>query len=239
VYPWANHIIAVSKGVARDVQHLTGLPDDRITTIYNPVVGPYIARLAVEPVDHPWVADTHIPLILAVGRLTIQKDYPTLIRAFAQVRAVRKVHLVILGEGRQRSTLEKLVRTLDLDHDIALPGHIENPFAWMSKAAVLVLSSAWEGLPGVLIEALACGCPVVSTDCPSGPREILEDGAVGTLVPVGDDRALALAILNALATPPDRAMLLRRAEYFSIDAGVDAYLRVLAIQVAAHSASPR
>ena len=227
VYPWADHIIAVSRGVAREVQRLTGLPDDRVTTIYNPVVGPCIARLAAEPVDHTWVADAHVPLILAVGRLTVQKDYPTLIRAFARVRAVRAAHLVILGEGRQRHKLEKLVQEFSLEADVALPGHVDNPFAWMSKAAVLVLPSAWEGLPCVLIEALACGCPVVSTDCPSGPREILEDGAIGPLVPVHDDRALAAAILMVLAAPPDRGKLLRRAEDFRIDAGVDAYLHVL------------
>ena len=238
VYPWADHIIAVSRGVAREVQRLTGLPDDRVTTIYNPVVGPCIARLAAEPVDHTWVADAHVPLILAVGRLTVQKDYPTLIRAFARVRAVRAAHLVILGEGRQRHKLEKLVQEFSLEADVALPGHVDNPFAWMSKVAVLVLSSAWEGLPGVLIEALACGCPVVSTDCPSGPREILEDGAIGPLVPVHNDRALAAAILTVLAAPPDRGKLLRRAEDFRIDAGVDAYLHVLAAQVTARNASP-
>ena len=238
VYPWADHIIAVSKGVAREVQRLTGLSDDRVTTIYNPVVGPYIARLAVEPVDHAWAADVHVPFILAVGRLTPQKDYPTLIRAFARVRAVCVAHLVILGEGRQRGKLEKLVHKLGLDADVALPGHADNPFAWMSKAAVFVLSSAWEGLPGVVIEALACGCPVVSTDCPSGPREILEDGTFGPLVPVHDDRALAAGILKVLAVPPDRAKLLGRSEFFRIDAGVDAYLRVLAAQVAGRGTSP-
>lgn len=238
VYPWADHVIAVSKGVAHEVQRLTGLPDDRVTTIYNPVVGPYIRRLAAQPVDHPWVADTQVPLILAVGRLTPQKDYPTLIHAFARVRYVRAAHLVILGEGRQRHKLEKRVHQLGLDADVALLGHVDNPFAWMSRAAVLVLSSAWEGLPGVLIEALACGCPVVSTDCPSGPREILEHGAFGPLVPVHDDRMLAAAILTVLAAPPDRDKFLRRAEDFRIDAGVDAYLGVLTAQVAARGTSP-
>jgi glycosyltransferase involved in cell wall biosynthesis len=236
VYPWADHIIAVSKGVARDVQRLTGLPDARVTTIYSPVVGPDIARRAAEPTGHPWTADAGVPLVLAAGRLSLQKDFPTLIRAFARVRAARAAHLVILGEGRQRDKLEKLVHELGLDVDVALPGRVENPFAWMSRAAVFVLSSAWEGLPGVVIEALACGCPVVSTDCPSGPREILEDGVIGPLVPVHDDRALATAILSVLSAPPDRAKLLARSECFRIDDGVDAYLRVLAAQVAVRGA---
>jgi glycosyltransferase involved in cell wall biosynthesis len=237
VYPWADHIIAVSKGVAVDVQRLTGLPDDRVTTIYSPVVDSSITRRAAEPVDHPWANDSQVPLVLAAGRLTIQKDYPTLLRAFARVRFERAAHLVILGEGRQRDNLEKLVRELGLEADVALPGRVDNPFAWMSKAALLVLSSAWEGLPGVVIEALACGCPVVSTDCPSGPREILEGGALGPLVPVRDDQALATAILSVLTSPPDRTKLLRRAEAFRIDAGVDAYLRVLAAQVATRTAA--
>lgn len=238
VYPWADHIIAVSKGVASDIQRLTGLPDNRVTVIYNPVVGPEIIRQASESVDHVWVTEAHAPLILAVGRLTVQKDYPTLLRAFAQVRATRAAHLVILGEGRQRHTIEKLVHKLGLDADVAFPGHVENPFAWMSKASVLVLSSAWEGLPGVLIEALACGCPVVSTDCPSGPREILEDGAIGPLVPVHDDKALASAILMVLKAPPDRMKLRNRSAFFSIDTGVEAYLSVLAAQVASCDSSP-
>lgn len=232
VYPWADHIIAVSKGVAQEVQRLTGLPDDRITTIYNPVVGPYIKRLATEPVSHPWAYDKHAPLILAVGRLTVQKDYPTLIRAFARIRATRTAHLVILGDGRQRHRLKKLVHKLKLAEDVAFLGYVDNPFAWMSKAAVLVLSSAWEGLPGVIIEALACGCPVVSTDCPSGPREILQDGRIGPLVPVHDDSALAAAILQVLSSPPDRTKLIQRANDFRIDVGVDAYLQILASQVA-------
>lgn len=237
VYPWADHIIAVSNGVAADVRRLTGLPADRVTTIYSPVVGPEMSRLASEPVEHAWANDSRIPLVLAAGRLTIQKDYPTLLRAFARVRAAREAHLVILGEGRQRAKLEKLVRELGLDADVALPGRVDNPFAWMSKAAVFVLSSAWEGLPGVLIEALACGCPVVSTDCPSGPREILEDGALGPLVPVRDDAALAAAILAVLDRPPERSRLLRRAETFRVDPNVDAYVRVLAAQVAARAAT--
>jgi glycosyltransferase involved in cell wall biosynthesis len=208
-----------------------------VTTIYSPVVGPDIARRAAEPVDHAWVNDTRVPLVLGAGRLSLQKDFPTLIRAFSRVRADRAAHLVILGEGHQRARLEKLVYELGLDADVSLPGRVDNPFAWMSRAAVFVLSSAWEGLPGVLIEALACGCPVVSTDCPSGPREILEDGTIGPLVPVHDDRALAAAILSVLAAPPDRAKLIARSECFRIDDGVEAYLRVLAAQVAARGAS--
>jgi glycosyltransferase involved in cell wall biosynthesis len=238
VYPWADQVIAVSKGVARDVQRLTGLPDDRVTTIYSPVVGPEIARRAAETVDHAWANDTRVPLVLAAGRLSLQKDFPTLLRAFRRVRDARAAHLVILGEGHQRDKLESLVRNLGLEEDVALPGRVDNPFAWMARAAVFVLSSAWEGLPGVVIEALACGCPVVSTDCPSGPREILADGAIGPLVPVHDDRALAGAILAILTAPPDRAKLFRRAEAFRIDTGVDAYLRVLAAQVAARNVSP-
>ncbi len=239
VYPWADHIISVSKGVGRGLQELTGMAEDRITTIYSPIVEPQIEILAAAPVDHPWAADKSVPIILGVGRLTVQKDFPTLIRAFAKVRATRPARLVVLGEGRQRTKLEQLIRELGLEADVALVGRVENPFAWMSIASVFVLSSAWEGLPGVVIEALACGCPVVSTDCPSGPREILEDGALGPLVPVRDDVALAGAITSVLESPPDRKKLLAGADRFRVDPAVDAYLALLTAQVAARRSTRR
>jgi glycosyltransferase involved in cell wall biosynthesis len=165
--------------------------------------------------------------VLAVGRLAGQKDFPTLLRAFAQVRATRPVHLLILGEGKRRPQLEALAAALGVAEYVALPGVSENPFAYMARAAVFVLSSAYEGLPTVLVEALACGCPVVSTDCPSGPAEILDGGSYGPLVPVGNDTALAQAILSVLDTPPDPDCLRARAALFSVDRSVDRYLDVL------------
>ena len=177
--------------------------------------------------DHPWFAPGSPPVVLGIGRLTTQKDFPTLLKAFAQVRAVRKARLMILGEGRDRQALEVLARELGVASDVDLPGFVLNPFPYMVRASLLVLSSAWEGLPGVLIEAMACGCPVVSTDCPSGPSEILDGGAYGPLVPVGDDGALAKAILSVLEMPPDPERLRARAALFSVERATDQYLQVL------------
>jgi glycosyltransferase involved in cell wall biosynthesis len=200
-YPYADAIIAVSKGVAEDFSNISGIPLDRINIIYNPVVVPELFERAKEQIEHPWFAPGQPPVILGVGRLTRQKDFQTLIRAFEIVRRERFVRLVILGEGEERPQLETMIKELGLEEDVALPGFVTNPYAYMARAAVFVLSSAWEGLPTVLIEALACGCPVVSTDCPSGPAEILKNGKYGLLVPVGDTFALGKAITKTLETP--------------------------------------
>jgi glycosyltransferase involved in cell wall biosynthesis len=226
-YLAADGITAVSQGIAEDLVCSFGLPRERVTTIYNPVVTPELLAQAQAPLDHPWFAPDAPPVILGVGRLHPQKDFPTLLRAFARVRAVRVVRLVILGEGEQRAALQQLVAELGLTKDVALPGFVGNPFAYMARAGVFVLSSAYEGLPGVLIQALACGCPVVSTDCPSGPGEILEQGAYGPLVGVGDVAALAQAMLALLAHPPAAERLRHRAAEFSLDRAVDRYWRVL------------
>lgn len=226
-YAAADAIVAVSNGVADNLAAVATLPRTGIHTIYNPVVTPELVVKAREPLDHPWFTPGVPPVVLAVGRLAEQKDFPTLLRAFPRVRATRPVRLLILGEGGKRPELEALATALGVAGDVALPGVSENPFAYMARAAVFVLSSAYEGLPTVLIEALACGCPVVSTNCPSGPAEILEGGAYGPLVPVGDDAALAKAILSVLETPPDPDRLRARAALFSVDRAVDRYLDVL------------
>jgi glycosyltransferase involved in cell wall biosynthesis len=226
-YAAADTIVAVSNGVADDLAAVATLPRPGIHTIYNPVVTPELMVKAREPLDHPWFTPGAPPAVLAVGRLAEQKDFPTLLRAFTRVRAIRLVRLLILGEGGKRRELEALATALGVAGDVALPGVSENPFAYMARAAVFVLSSAYEGLPTVLIEALACGCPVVSTDCPSGPAEILAGGAYGPLVPVGDDAALAKAILSVLETPPDPDRLRARAALFSVDRAADRYLDVL------------
>ena len=156
-----------------------------------------------------------------------QKDFSTLIRAFSRVRQNQPAHLVIIGEGRQRSELETLAQSLGIEKDVWMPGLSDNPYAFMSKASMLVLSSIYEGLPNVLIEALACGCPIVSTDCPSGPSEILLKGKYGTLVPMGDIPALAQAIHHTLDHPPNRNDLLVRAADFDIEKISRQYLGVL------------
>ena len=226
-YPEADRIIAVSRGVADDLRTLVGLPPELVTTVYNPVVDSELAKKAEAPIDHPWFMPGAPPVIIAVGRLTEQKDFPTLLQAFAQVRAQRQARLLLLGEGRMRRELTALGHALGIAEDMSLHGFTSNPFAYMARAAVFVLSSTYEGLPGVLIQALACGCPVVSTDCPSGAAEILENGQYGQLVPVGDPAAMAQAILATLDAPPDRGLLQKRASLFSVDRAVEQYLDVL------------
>jgi len=230
LYPKADRIVAVSQGVADDLISLLNLPHEKVTVIYNPIVTPELFEQAKQPVSHPWFEQNRLPVILAVGRLTRQKDYPTLFRAFSLVRQVRPAKLLILGEGEERANLERLAIELGIQNDVSMPGFVDNPFAFMAKASVFVLSSAWEGFGNVLVEALACGCPVVATDCRSGPREILDNGRYGRLVPVGDHEALAKAILETLDNPDfpaDRQTRLQRAMEFSVDAAVDKYLKVL------------
>jgi len=226
-YPWADAVVAVSRGVAEDLAASTGLSAERIKVIYNPVVTPELLKKAQESLDHPWFASGQPPVILAVGRLTAAKDYHTLIGAFALVRAERPVRLMILGEGEERCGLENLVRELKLEENVLLPGHIDNPYNYMAQAAVFALSSAWEGFGNVLVEAMAVGTPVVSTDCPSGPAEILEGGKWGRLVPAGNPAALADAITATIIDRPDDAGLDRYLENFGLERISGEYLKVL------------
>jgi glycosyltransferase involved in cell wall biosynthesis len=226
-YNSAQAVIAISRGVAEDLMTVTGIAEERVFQIYNPLDLELVARLSRETVHHPWLSTDAPPVVLAVGKLKLQKDYPTLVRAFARVQANRKMHLVILGEGEERARIERLTKELGIENDVYMPGFVENPFAWMVRASVFVLASAWEGFSNVLLEALACGCTVVSTDCPSGPREILADGKFGYLVPVGNDAALADAILAALSAPSQREHSIARATEFSFDVAIERYLAVL------------
>jgi len=207
IYRSADAVVAVSQGVARDMVRITGRPASDIRIIRNPVITPRIFRLAREPAPHPWLVNGGEPVIVGIGRLTRQKDFPTLIRAFAAVRKKLPCRLIILGEGKDRDDLEHLAKRLSQSEQIAMPGFVENPYAYLKRAAMFVLSSAWEGSPNALTEALALGVPVVATNCPSGPREILKDGTIGRLVPVGDPDALAEAILATLSSPPDETLL--------------------------------
>ena len=227
-YPWAASVVAVSRGAADDLARTSGVPRDRVRVVYNPIITPALIALAREEPDHPWFAPGQPPVILGVGRFTPAKDFPTLVRAFAQVRKQRAVRLMILGEGEGRSELTSLAEQLGVAADVALPGYRDKAPAYMARSALFVLSSAWEGLPTVLIEALAAGTRVVSTDCPSGPREILQDGKLGPIVPVGDVNALAEAMIEALDRPPG-AVSLDALAPFTQDASVDDYLRLIEI----------
>lgn len=226
LYRKADVIHAVSHGVAAASSKHLCLPIEKIKVVYSPVVTPRIMKLAQENIDLPWLIKDNRFLIVAVGRLTKLKDFSTLIRAFKLVRLKTNARLVIMGEGELRSDLERLIADQSLQQSVILPGFVDNPFAVMKQANLFVLSSISEGLPNALIQAMACGTPVISTDCPSGPAEILEGGKWGRLVPVGDVELLAQAILDTLIEKehPDVAS---RAAYFSNERLADEYLRLL------------
>ena len=216
-------LVGVSQGVSDSLAAAIRVPRESVTTLYNPVITPdFHVRMAERP-NHPWFLDGGAPVILSVGRLAGAKDFSTLIKAFARLASRRSCRMIILGEGKRRVRLERLVQALGLADRVSLPGWVENPLAFMSRASLFVLASRREGLPVVLVEALACGCPCVSTDCPAGPAEILQNGKVGPLVPVGDDVALAQAMERVLDQPPDRHGLQQRAADFSTDRSVAAY----------------
>ncbi len=227
LYRQADAIITVAEGIADDIKSSAEIPSHRVTTIYNPTFTLDLVDKAAASLQHPWFVPGAPPVIIGVGRLTEQKDFITLVKAFSLLRKKRKARLVILGEGKDRNKISSLIEDLGLVDDVEMPGYVDNPIAWMANASVFCLSSIWEGLPGVLIEAMAAGCPVVSTDCPGGASEILENGKYGPLVHPGDDKALAAAISTVLDAPIDREVLKLRAADFSVENAINGYLEVL------------
>ncbi len=233
-YAGADHVVTVSHGVARDLVDNVGIPRKHITVLHNPTIGPNFAERMAAPVDHPWFAPGAPPVLLAVGRLAGQKDLPTLLTAFARAREQRVMRLVLLGEknpgarsGMGKSSVAEIIEAHGTGEDIELLGYDPNPIRYMARADLFILSSRFEGFPNVLLEAVASGCPVVSTDCPSGPYELLDGGRYGRLVPVGDPDAMAAAILASLDAPVDRQVLKERAALFDFQHSVTAYRNVL------------
>ncbi len=230
-YRFVDEIVANSKGSADDLSRTLKISREKIKVIYNPTDIFNIDNKLKEVVTHPWLKEKDFPVIISVGRLHSQKDFSSLIESFVQINKSAK--LIILGEGEERSNLEKLIRELELSERVFMPGFVSNPYAYISRADVFVLSSRWEGLPNVLIEAMACGVPVASTNCPSGPSEILEDGKYGELVPVGDPEKLAEKIEYLLNLSEEkREEITSRArksveEKFSIDKMVKEYEKLI------------
>lgn len=224
LYRQADGIIAVSEGVARDVAAIAGSPCAPIQVVRNPTISPFLERQAQAPLDHPWFAPGEPPVILGIGGLRLQKDFATLIRAFAWVRRHRPCRLLILGQGRQRTRLLELAKRLGVGESVQLAGFDPNPYRYLARAGLFVLSSRWEGSPNALIEALALGVPVVATDCPSGPREILQDGRYGPLVPVGNPEALAEAMMDALARPLPPEVLREAVRDYQVEVSARRYL---------------
>ncbi|QIK38595.1 glycosyltransferase [Caldichromatium japonicum] len=227
LYPDIERIVTVSRGVAEDTARLVRLEPARIQVIRNPVITPALHALAAGPCPHPWLEPGQPPVILGAGRLQAQKDFPTLIRAFAQVRRARDCRLMILGEGGGRKALESLIAKLGLGDVVTLVGFRPDLPAYLVRAALFVLSSRWEGSPNVLTEALALGVPAVSTDCPSGPAEILANGRYGPLVPIGDANALAEAMGQTLDRPLPAAVLRAAVAEYDWLESTRAYLEVL------------
>jgi glycosyltransferase involved in cell wall biosynthesis len=229
LYRWADGIVAVSEGVADDVAATSRMPRERIHVVRNPVITTDLLRQAEEPSGHPWLADPAVPVVMGMGRLTRQKDFPTLVRAFARVRRDRPLRLVILGEGRDAAVLREIAGAEGVAADVDLPGFRANPYPWLARCQLFVLSSAWEGSPNALTEALALGVPVVSTDCRSGPRELLDGGRYGPLVPVGDADRLAAAMRQALDHPLPPATLQRAVSEYTVETSARRYLEILGL----------
>lgn len=235
VYPsilkMADLVIALSKGTSDDLIANYKISPHHIRVIFNPLDITRLVSLASNPVSQPSISPQNGPIIMALGRLNQAKDLPTLIHAFAKVREYVPAHLLIVGEGEERESIENLVLSLNLSNHVTMPGFVENPFAYLKQSSVYVLSSRYEGLPTTLLEALTLGTPSVATDCPSGPREILEGGRWGRLVPVGDVNAMALAIIDGLegriAKPPFELMEAN----FGINVIIQKYLDVLLYNV--------
>lgn len=227
LYRCADASIAVSKGAARELERMAWLRQGSVVAIYNPIVDDSKPSPATPPVmPEGWVSGSH-KRVLAVGTLKSIKDYPTLLRAFERVSSTLDARLLILGEGSERDSLEGMIRDLGLDGRVFMPGFVVDPAQYMALADLHVLSSTGEGFGNVIVEALEHGVPVVSTDCPSGPREILCDGEFGKLVTPGDAAALATAMLQSLGEAPDREALKARARDFSVGPIADQYLEVL------------
>jgi glycosyltransferase involved in cell wall biosynthesis len=225
-YPRTDRIVAVSEGIKQDLIYNFGIREAKIDVIYNPINIKEIEMLSTADVEHPWFHEG-IPIIISVGRLTKQKGYPYLLKAFSVVRKSLECRLVILGEGEDREKLVKTSIELGLKNDVEFMGFQQNPFKYMARSSVFVLSSLYEGFGNVIVEAMALGLPVISTDCPSGPSEIIEDRMNGLLVPVKDENALARAILevagNGMLRNELSAGARRRAQSFTLDNIVEKY----------------
>ena len=225
-FPQADGIVTVSQGAAGDLAGFANLDRNAITVIYNPVVGGEIGSTSVPLAPDGWWSGTH-HRVLAVGNLSPIKDYATLLAAFAQLRQQVDARLLIFGEGSCRPALQEQARQLDIEGSLFMPGFVKDPSPYYQRADLHVLSSTGEGFGNVIVEALAAGTPVVSTDCQSGPSEIFCDGKFGRLVPVGDAVALAAAMAESLAATHDTDALRARAQDFSVDKAVDQYEALL------------
>jgi glycosyltransferase involved in cell wall biosynthesis len=226
LYPYADAVAGVSAGVSAELARYLGRSEP-LPVLPNPVVTPRFREQCREPAPHRWLTDDGAPVVLAVGALEPRKNFTMLLRAIARLRRKRPVRLIVLGEGPQRRALETLASELGIAEAVDMPGFTPSVAPYLASASALALSSTYEGFGCVIVEAMACGCPVVSTDCPYGPREILAGGRYGRLVEPDDDRALAEALEQTLLEPADRRLLMDRAADFTVARAADAYLALM------------
>ena len=228
LYPSANRIIAVAQGVANSITERTAVDPSDVSILHNPVDIDRIQRQAQEPLEHDWFVNDELKVILFVGRIAPEKDLQTWLQVFNSVHAENpRTRAVIAGRGPDREELLQFAERLGIADVVAMPGYVDNPYKYMKRASVFLLSSRREGLPTVLIEALACGCPVVATDCRSGPREVLADGQFGQLAPVAEPSQIAKAVSEVLEQSPAPAKLRSRADNFAATSVLDDYEQFL------------
>jgi glycosyltransferase involved in cell wall biosynthesis len=227
LYRWAYNVITPSFGAAKDLAHLMGCPASKVTVANSPIIDKSFYERAAESIDHPWFKSNNLPVIFGLGELSERKNFAVLIQAFAKVREQIPCHLAIAGEGKQKQRLLELISELELEKEVHLLGYLDNPLPYLARSQVFCLTSRCEGMPVVLIEALACGVSVVSSDCPSGPKEILADGQYGILTPVNDVEALAQGILNKLQHPDSAYVLKSAVEDYTAHVSALSYLKAL------------
>ena len=227
LYPLADAVLVPSHGAGRDLESIAPKLKGRVHVVASPVVDPALHEMAANSPGHPWLTPKTAPVILGAGELCGRKDFATLIRAFCLVRQRLDARLIILGKGKDAPRLKLMVKELGLDHLVDFPGFVKNPLSYMARADCFCLTSRCEGMPVVLIEALALGIPVCATDCPSGPRDVLQDGKAGRLVRVGDFRALSEAIIDVIKNPPPGHALKQAVGKYSISKGTMDYLKWL------------
>jgi glycosyltransferase involved in cell wall biosynthesis len=229
LYPRAYNFIVNSHGVLDDMVEFTGIGREHVQVVPNPVVPEALFSANQPRPEHPWFGTNQPPVILGLGELCERKDFETLLRAFARIRRERPCRLLILGRGKRRERLLSLAQALGIAEHVQLPGFIANPYPYLAHAALFGFTSRMEGSPFALIEALAVGTPVVATDCPSGPAEILGNGQYGALVPVGDHEAFARECLATLERPPSRDFLQEAARPYEIRRSALAYLSAMGV----------
>ncbi len=228
-YRFAHGILVPSEGVAKDLAGFLGPAAPPVHVVPSPIIRADLAQRAAENLDDPWLAASQAPLILGIGELSARKDYATLIRAVARLHPHTPCRVAILGQGREHARLQALARQCGIAHAVHLPGFVANPYPWLCRATLFIHTAHWEGLGIVLVEALALGTPVIATDCPSGPREVLNHGQYGALVPIGDDQALAETICAVLATPQPREQGQKAVQRYQVESATQAYLQAMGL----------